>query len=306
MFERIPRSRTRWGLLAMVLLASGCGKPEQSAYHPSSSAKGQPAVKEYVVSIHPLHNPKRLTAVYGPIVDYINRNIPEAHFRLEASRNYEEYEKKLYAGHCAFSMPNPYQTLESLKHGYRIFGKMGDDEDFRGIILTRKDSGLREVSDLKGRAVSYPARSALAATMLPQYYLQTHGINVSHDIENRYVGSQESSIMSVYRGYVAAGATWLIPWKIFMAEHADMAAQLAVRWQTEPLVNNGWVVRKDVPVELVDKFSSLLFQMHESEQGREMLSKIPVSRFETATVETYQPVQTFLDNFASTVRPVEY
>jgi phosphonate transport system substrate-binding protein len=45
--------------------------------------------------------------VYGPVVDQLNATIPQAHFQLEASRNYEEFEKKLYNGHFEFAMPNP-------------------------------------------------------------------------------------------------------------------------------------------------------------------------------------------------------
>ena len=275
-------------------------------YQPGFSTESKDQVKEYVVGIHPLHNPQRLMEVYGPIVEYINIHMPEVRFRLEASRNYEEFDKKLDEGHFDFAMPNPYQTVRSLKHGYRVFGKMGDDQDFRGIILVRKDSGIREVTDLKGKAVSYPAKTALAATMMPQYYLHTHGIDVNNDIENRYVGSQESSILNVLRGHVAAGATWPVPWKTFSAEHPEMASQLEVKWQTEPLQNNGWVVRKDVPQAVSEKFEALLFSLNDNEEGRRMLERLPVSRFELATDETYRPVSQFLEVFAKTVRPIEW
>ena len=295
-----------WLVFVIVLLAAACGKPEESAYQPTLSQESTQQATEYVVGIHPLHNPQRLMEFYGPIVDHMNRNIPEARFRLEASRNYEEFEKKLYSGHFAFAMPNPYQTLQSLKHGYRIFGKMGDDDVFRGIILVRRDSGIREVTDLKGKAVSYPSATALAATMMPQYYLHTHGIDINRDIENRYVGSQESSIENVLRGHVAAGATWPVPWKSFSAEWPKMAAQLEVKWETEPLLNNGWVVRNDIPPQIVDKFSHLLFGLQESKEGKAMLNRLPISRFEPATNETYRPVSEFLEKFSKTVREIEY
>jgi phosphonate transport system substrate-binding protein len=296
----------RWCWLLAVLLLAGCGGQEAS-YQPSfgeQAAEG--GVREYVVGIHPLHNPKRLFEVYGPIVEYIDAQIPEARFRLEASRNYEEFDKKLYSRQFDFAMPNPYQTVRSLKHGYRVFGKMGDDENFRGIILVRKDSGIREVADLKGKKVSYPSAVALAATMMPQYYLHTHGIDVNRDIENLYVGSQESSIMNVLRGHVAAGATWPVPWLTFQQEHPDLAAQLEVKWQTETLPNNGWVVREDVPPELAGKFAALLLALNESGQGRAMLARLPISRFEPATDKTYQPVRNYLKVFSETVRHVEY
>lgn len=295
----------RWSWLLALLLLAGCGREEKSYQPVFGEEAASEGAREYIVGIHPLHNPGRLFDVYGPIVEYIDAQIPEARFRLEASRNYEEFDKKLYSRQFDFAMPNPYQTVRSLKHGYRVFGKMGDDENFRGIILVRRDSGIRKVADLKGRKVSYPSEVALAATMMPQYYLHTHGLDVNRDIENLYVGSQESSIMNVLRGHVAAGATWPVPWMTFQEEHPDMAAQLEVKWQTGTLPNNGWVVRDDVPPELAGKFAALLFALNESEQGRAMLSRLPVSRFEPATDATYQPVRDYLKTFSETVRHVE-
>lgn len=294
-----------WKLLLDLPLILNSHNPSDDIYNPSFSAQSKSKLTKYVIGIHPLHNPKRLFEVYGPIVDFLNANMPEVNFTLEASRNYEEFDKKLYSGHFDFAMPNPYQTVNSLKHGYRVFGKMADDDDFRGIILIRRDSGINTVADLKGKAVSYPAPTALAATMMPQYYLQTHGIDINHDIENRYVGSQESSIINVLRGHVAAGATWPVPWKIFSKENPQLASQLEIKWQTEPLQNNGWVVREDLPTEIADKFATLLFNLNQHEQGREMLAHIPVTRFEPANNETYGPVQAFIATFVKTVRPLE-
>lgn len=295
-----------WAWLMCLLLLVACSKQEESEYKPTFTSNAQSQVTEYVVGIHPLHNPQRLLEVYGPVIEYINIHISQASFRLEASRNYEEFDKKLDAGSFDISMPNPYQTVRALKHGYHVFGKMGDDEDFRGIILVRKDSGIQQVSHLKGKAVSYPAKTALAATMMPQYYLHTHGIDVNKDIENRYVGSQESSIQSVLRGRVAAAATWPVPWKSFSAEHPESANQLEVKWQTEPLLNNAWVVHERVPKEVAEEFKQLLLSLNDSEQGRRMLARLPISRFESATNETYAPVEKFLKDFSAQVRPVHW
>lgn len=294
-----------WKLVLILLLLSSCGK-DDAQYHPEFSNQPVEGAKEYVVGIHPLHNPQRLFEVYGPIVAYIEARIPGAKFKLEASRNYEEFDKKLYDGHFDFAMPNPYQTVRSLSHSYRVFAKMGDDENFRGIILVRKDSGINQVTDLKGKVVSYPAVTALAATMMPQYYLHTHGIDVNRDIENRYVGSQESSIMNVLRGHVAAGATWPVPWKTFVQENPALADQLLVKWQTGTLPNNGWVVRKDVPADVAARFAGVLLSLHQSQAGRELLARLPVSKFEAATENTYQPVRDFLIVFNNAVRPIEH
>ncbi len=291
-------------LAAIVLLA--CGQNERGkASGPEFAAKPPEGGKEYVFAIHPLHNPAHLFEVYGPLMDYLNRNIPGTVFRLEASRNYEEYEKKLYARQFDFALPNPYQTLNSLSRGYHVIAKMGDDYKFTGIILVRRDSGIKQISDLKGKKVSYPAKTALAATMMPQYYFQTHGLDVNRDIENLYVGSQESSIMNVYLGDTAAGVTWPLPWEAFQKDHPDKARELELKWETAPLINNGVVVRDDVPEQLARRVAQLLDTLHTSDEGKAILARMPLSRFELADDQRYRLIEDFLHKFSQTVRPLD-
>jgi phosphonate transport system substrate-binding protein len=132
------------------------------------------------------------------------------------------YDKKLYDRQFHFALPNPFQTVNSVKHAYIVFAKMSDDENFLGIFLVRKDSHVKTAADLKGHAVSFPAPTALAATMLPQYYLQQEGLDVMNDIDVRYVGSQESSIMNVMLGETIAGATWPPPWIAMSKERPEL------------------------------------------------------------------------------------
>lgn len=111
--------------------------------------------------------------------------------------------------------------------------------------------------------------------------------------------------MNVLLGHVAAAATWPVPWKTFSAENPEQAAQLEVKWQTEALQNNGWVVRNDIPASLVEQFAAILFSLQETETGQKMLAAVPVSHFEAANDQTYAPVQAFLKVFSQTVRPLE-
>lgn len=231
--------------------------------------------------------------------------MPEVQLRLEASRNYDEYDKKLYSARFHFAMPNPYETVLSLKHGYHVFGKLKDDGLFRGIIIVRRDGGIMQPTDLKGKKVAYPAPTAIAATMMPQYYLQTHGLDVNRDIENVYVGSQESSILNVLHGFVAAAGTWPVPWQAFQKEHPEQAAKLVLRWQTETLPSVSWVAREDVSPALVQKFAHALFALQNSEEGRRLLAALPIDGFEAANDETYRPVRDYLREFSKTVRLVE-
>ncbi|MGZ3806356.1 MAG: PhnD/SsuA/transferrin family substrate-binding protein, partial [Pseudobdellovibrionaceae bacterium] len=138
-----------------------------------------------------------------------------------------------------------------------------------------------------------------------QYYLQTHGIDLKKDIEVSYVGSQESSILSPYHRETAAGATWPPPLRALKHRRPEILPELKVLAETEPLINNSLVVRDDIDPKIVEKVKNVLLHMHENERGRAILQKMELSKFESATNDTYKPVQKFIKKYDSLLGAVE-
>lgn len=292
--------------LAAVLGLGGCDD-SSTTYAPSYADSPVDNERVYVLGIHPLHNPETMYDVYQPLIDYLNAHLGDGvRIKLEASRSYADFERKLYSRQFEFALPNSMQIGKSTEEfGYHAFAKMDDDSKFCGIILVRRDGGIRTVADLKGKSVSYPAPTALAATMLPQVFLKENGLDLHRDINNIYVGSQESSILSVYLGKVAAAATWPPPWIKFQHDFPDKAAQLEVKWSTRGLPHNGFVARDDMPPALVDRVRALLVHMQDSEEGRALLARVPVDRFVPADDATYQPTRDYVRWFTANVRRPE-
>lgn len=240
-----------------------------------------------------------------PLIAYLNTNVEHARFQLEASRDYQAYEVKFRAREAELLLPNPWQTLEAMKVGYSVIAMAGDAEDFKGIFIVRKGGGITKPSDLVGKVVSYPSPTALAACVMPQRYLHDNGISVMTDIENRYVGSQESSIMNVFLNQVAAGATWPPPWRAFQRDHPEEAASLEVIWETPFLLNNSVMARDDVPAAVRDRVGKLLTDLHQDPQNASILSAMETARFHPASDATYDRVREFVARFEADIRPVE-
>lgn len=295
-------------ILAIALLSgalSGCsrdpdGKGPQFGTKPSS-----PGVPVYRLAVHPLHNPAKLMQAYQPLVDYLNGRLHGARLVLEASRDYANFEEKYRVRKPDFLLPNPWQTLQAMQAGYRVIAMAGEPRDFKGIFVVRRDSKLYRPIDLKGKAVSYPSPTALAACIMPQYYLHSHGIDVNRDIENRYVGSQESAIMNAWLGQTAAGATWPPPWRAFQKEHPREAAELKVIWETESLVNNSVMVRDDIPVQVAEQVRALLLELDRTGEGPSILAGMETARFLPAGDKEYAAVRRYIARFERQVRPVE-
>lgn len=293
-------------MLLCLLLLSACDQgPQQPQALQYSSTQTSDATPVYRLAIHPLHNPRKLSEAYQPLVDYLNQNIQGVRIELESSRDYQAYEQKFRARGPELLLPNPWQTLEAMKVGYNVIAMAGDAEDFKGVFIVRKDGGIKSPADLKGKTVSYPSPTALAACIMPQYYLHTHGIDVNRDIDNVYVGSQESSIMNVYLGKTAAGATWPPPWRLFQKDHPHEAEQLELIWETPPLMNNSFMVRDDLPAAIRDRVGQLLHGLDQTAEGRAILASMETARFHPADDASYEMVREYIARFEREVRPVE-
>jgi len=292
-------------MLALALIFSACKPKPQTSGPKYSESPVSRTTPIYHFAVHPLHNPAKMTESYQPLMDYLNEKLKGAQLILEASRDYANFEQKYKESKPEFLLPNPWQTLQAIHAGYSVIAMAGEPTDFKGLFLVRIDGDIHEPSDLKGKAVSYPSPTALAACIMPQYFLHTYGINVNSDIENRYVGSQESSIMNVYLKITAAGVTWPPPWRAFQKDHPAEAVKLKVIWETESLINNSVMVRNDIPAAIREQVQKYLSGLNKTVQGKAILAGMETSRFLLSTNKDYDTVKKYVDRFEKEIRKVE-
>lgn len=301
----MSRTRCAAGALALVL-ASAQGCRRETAADGPRFGTGPPAAELpiYVLAVHPLHNPAKLVAAYGPLAAFLSEHLRGGRVALEASRDYAAFEAKYEARKPELLLPNPWQTLRAMRRGYRVVAMAGEPADFRGVFVVRRESPLRRPAELRGAAVAYPSRTALEACIMPQWFLHQAGVDVNA-LDNRYVGSQESAIMNAYLGTVAAGVTWPPPWRAFQRDHPREAAALKVVWETEPLVNNSVMARDDVPEAIVAELQALLLELDRSAEGRAILAGMETARFLPAADADYETVRRYVERFEREVRAVE-
>jgi phosphonate transport system substrate-binding protein len=302
----MPTLLRNWiATLLVVLLLPGCspGEPERALTYSDKATEG--SVPVYRFAVHPLYSPHKLVDTYQPLMDYLNAHLINARLEVEASRDYPAFEAKIAHSDPAFLLPNPVQTLLARQKGYRVLAMAGDPDDFKGIFLVRKDAGIRKPQDLKGKVVSYPSPTALAAAIMPQYFLYQQGLDVQQDIKSSYVGSQESTILNAYLGTSAAAATWPPPWRMFQKDHPAEAAQMMQIWETPPLINNSVMAHDSVPLPVRQQVKALLLNLKKAPEGPALLSALETSAFYPADDQSYDVVQRYLQTFEQTVRPVQ-
>jgi phosphonate transport system substrate-binding protein len=292
-------------LVILLLLIINCKKDTNTttilySKHPSLTSEST----QYSLGIHPLHNPELLTKLYLPLIQYLNDSLKNVTLSLETSKDYTSFEEKYREQKLDFIIPNPYQTIEAIKYGYTVQLIMGIESDFKGLIIVHKDSLIRSPLDLKGKKVCYPAATALAACIMPQYFLFKNGVDINNDIENLYVGSQESSIMNVYLGTVSAGGTWPVPWNLFKSTHPKEYDKLRVAWETETLPNLSFMSKHDIPDSTISAIKKLLYAIDKNDRGKKILFEVGTKCFLDGSNKSYDVVQKYIARFEHDVRPI--
>lgn len=305
-----PGSRARLALLralcASLLLLCSCSEQPGTAYEPEYSISPPASRLRYIFAPHPLLNPQKLAEAYGGIIASVNRRLADDRIQLtlETSISYAAFNEKLKNRRVHFALPNPYQTLLAHERGYVVLGRADDGTDFRGVVLVRKNAGVASLEDLKGRRISLPAPTALAATMMPELYLKERGVDPRRDVIELFVGTHESALMNASIGASDAVCTWPPAWRMFQREHPEEAARLELRWQTDTLPGNGLVALAEVPEHVRAKVAQAFLQLHESAEGRRLLAEAGLMRFIPAERSTYAPVADFVRRYEQLVRPL--
>lgn len=305
-FSRLIMINTRYFLaffwVLPLLFLTGCEQNQTESYTPTYSTHSVASTRTLVLGVHPLFNPEKLFRVFTPLADYLSNHLSGINVIVEASKDYATYDQKLKQRKFDLVLPNPYQTIVSMDYQYNVIAQAGDNELFKGIILLRKDSPIKHISDLKGKTISYPAPTALAATMMPQLFLFDHGLDIQHETQTLYVGSQESSMMNAYLKLSDAAATWPLPWEQLQIEKPEVAQQLKLAWQTETLPNNSFMYHTNtVKANLGNKIQALLIDLIHTPEGEQILHDIGISKFYPASNENYEPVKKFLSRFQAKI-----
>ncbi len=265
----------------------------------NTSAHNPSRKREYKFGVFPLHNPVHLFKVYDPMLESINADAKGFRLKLDSSKDYASYESKVFGRQLDFAIINPYQAIKAEAKGYRIFAKMGDDDRMRGIIVVRKDAGIKTVQDLKGSVISFPAPTAMAASIMTKLFLKRQGFDVRVDAKPMYVGSQDSAVMNVFLRITKAGCTWPPTWDALKKERPDVISELEIKWRTNSLPSLALVARDDIPAEHVAAVLAAITQLHRAAAGQKILATMGIPNYEAANSQTYNSVRDFMKEYVS-------
>jgi len=162
----------------------------------------------YQLSMLPRYSTEEIYNRITPLVDYLKKATGLA-ISPTLTSTFDQYTKQLQNGRISIGFENPYiYVLASKSHEAVAMAVKGADGDkFRGIIITKTDSPIHSLKDLKGKRISIVGYSSAGGYLSQRLTLLEENIDVNKDcqVEEAPENKQENVVFSVFTGDVDAG-----------------------------------------------------------------------------------------------------
>ena len=166
---------------------------------------------EIIIGINPFTSPADIKNMYAPILERIFASIG-MRTRIVISKDYNSlgnsikdevldggwFSPMAYTDACKVTALEPVATP-----------KVNGKDFYNGYIITRVDSGINDISDLRGRDFGYVDKASASGYLYADYSIRQAGLNPDRDLGNiTFAGSHDNVIKGVLAGDFAAGATY--------------------------------------------------------------------------------------------------
>ena len=182
---------------------------------------------QYRLAVVPQLPPLTTHKNWTPFVERLEQETGLS-IRLTIYKTIPDFEVDVLAGKPDFAFMNPYhQVMAKKARGYMPLVRNGA-EFLYGIVVVARDGPIKNLKDLDGKEIAFPAPNAYAASLYVRALLSKQ---IKIRFRSYYLDTHSDVYRHVILGKAAAGGAVNTT---LMRESADIRAQLRVLYKTPP------------------------------------------------------------------------
>lgn len=237
----------------------------------------------YAVGVVPQFDSVQLYRVWRPILNYLEEKTGQK-FKLRGAPTIPAFQKEFVQGSFDFSFMNPFHILVAYnKQGYEPIIR-DISTNLHGLIVVRKGNPIKDVSELDGKKIAFPAPNSLGATMMiKKDLLDKYGIKT----QSHYVQTHSSVYLNIALGLIPAGGGVQ---KSLLQQPQNIREKLKVIYRTQDVPSHPFTVHPRVSEQVKNKVCDALLSLGKTAAGQKLLSKIPITVIGKAQIEDYEPL----------------
>jgi len=248
----------------------------------------QAAEDPLIMGVFPRRNAVETTRLFTPMADYLGQRLGRE-VRLLTSRNFDSFWKAVTEERYDIVHYNQYHYIRSAKT-YRVIARTQEfgKDAVAGALFVRKDSGITEVSQLRGRTVIFGGgKDAMLSYIAPRYLLMQAGLKEGDFRTEIAVNPQNAMVALYYRQADAAGGGEVVLEQPVVRNAIDVR-EIGRLAATDPLLFLPWAVKRTMPAKLAESIQSNLVDLNNSEAGRNVLKSAIMTGMRKAEDRDYR------------------
>lgn len=168
-----------------------------------------------------------------------------------------------------------------------------EDTKFRSVFISQTNSGIKKLSDLKGKTLTFGSSSSTSGHLMPRSYMLEAGLNPEKDLSRvAYSGAHDASIAAVVSGRVDAAAVDMTVWQKFVESKRVDITKVNAFYETPTFFNYNWTIHQDMAPELRKKIEKAFLDLSDATpEGKEILSLARATRFIPTKAENYKGME---------------
>lgn len=261
-------------------------------------AIANPAEDPLVLGVFPRRNPSEMVEMFTPLADYLSHKLGRV-IKLETASNFDSFWEMVASKHFQIVHFNQYHYVRSHKQfGYRLIA-MNEESGksmLAGVIVTRKDSGIRTLADLRGRTIVFGGnKHAMNSYVTPTYLLRQAGLKVGDYQEEFAINPPNVALGVFFKRAVAGGIGDILYNTPFISEKIDIT-KLVTLAKSPPVPHLPWAVSRDVPESLRIQIQQALLDIKQSPDSNKILKAAALTNIIAATNSEYDYVREVIAN----------
>lgn len=239
-----------------------------------AQAPARKPVRTLTVGIVPQQSASELARVWIPVLGALSERAGLS-LRFATAPDIPAFEKRLAASAYDVAYMNPYHySVFAQKPGYVAFAKE-KGRRLRGLVVVRKDSTIKDMKELAGQQIAFPAPAAFAATVLVRAEFERMGVPITPV----FVKSHESVYLNVAQRQIEAGGGIT---RTLQTMDAPVRDELRVLWQTKDYTPHAFAAHPRVPAADLQALRAAMLTADSDPKMRSVLEGIGFKGFEVA------------------------
>lgn len=225
--------------------------------------------RELRVAFIPLENPEKLISNVKPAMNFLEKEMG-LKVRYFITLNYSAAVEAMISkkADVSFMSPLPYVLANKYLGVEAVLGEIYDAKPYYySRIFVRKESGIKRLSDLKGKTIAYVDPISSSGFMYPHDIFVRAGL-VNGGLEKPeggffrrvyFAGGDQQAINSMVGGFVDAAGVSQYALNLLRPEQRDQVVAIA---QSARIPSHNVVVRKGLAPEIRQKFIAAMMKMN--------------------------------------------